>query len=149
MRRVRESSITPLWVEDYYDGPLTGFCEYGGKPYYYVVQDDDWVFMHPLKDETWTAHWRKHQDFREHVGAHWDGIGFGRPRHGPPHKAKPQDGWDKFYGKYKDMPLPEPGESPPSHRFCIGDEKGRRSRKLYERKSRMERLKELSWPRFQ
>jgi hypothetical protein len=96
--------------------------------------------VHPLKDETWMAHWSKHQDFREHVGGHWDGSGFGRPRHEPPQKAKPQDGWNKFYDKYKAMSLPEPDELPPSYRFCIGDEKGRRGRRLYARRMRMERL---------
>jgi len=136
MRNLRERSIKPLWVDDYYDGPLSGFCEYRGKRYYYVAQDEDWTyFLHPLMEETWKSHLSRHEDFGKYVGNHWD-------CNEEPRRLLPEEEWHKYYDKYKDVKLPAADELPPAYCYTMGDEHGRRERKRIRRGWRMERLKE-------
>jgi hypothetical protein len=136
MRNLRETSIKPLWVEDYYDGPLSGFCEYRGRPYYYVVQDDDWkCFMHPLKDETWNVYMERNEDFCMYVGDHWNDTFKGKGG------AKPESEWHKFYDKWNKVELPKADELTPAYRFFMHGGSSRR-RKMIRRGWRMERLME-------
>jgi hypothetical protein len=138
MIKIRESSVKPLWVEDYYDGPLTGFCEYRGIPYYYVAQENWIYFLYPLKEETWKAHLSVHMDFCEFVGDHWN-DGFKSKGSG----VKPESEHHKFYDKYKNLVIPKADELPPRFWFVMGGEKGQRRLKFLKREWRIERLKRI------
>jgi hypothetical protein len=134
MRNLRRTSIKPLWVEGYYDGPLSGFCEYRGKPYYYVTQDDDWkCFMYPLKEETWKSYLERNKDFRLYVGDHWNDTF--KSKGG----AKPQSEWHNFYDKWDKVKLPKADELGPIYQFYMYGHSG----KMIHREDRLFRLREI------
>ena len=37
--KIESNLIEFLWYDDYYDGPLSGLCEYNGAKYYYFWVD--------------------------------------------------------------------------------------------------------------
>lgn len=78
-----KKGIRILWHCAYYDGVLTGFAKYKGKPHYFALKKDyhskymgrkvgRTFWLYKLTDEQWKVaeHW--HNEFRVHVGSHCD-----------------------------------------------------------------------------
>lgn len=137
MRKVKQRSVKMLWIDEYYDGPLKGFCEYKRKKYYFKINGSWSYVLHPLLPATWEAHLAKHYDFVEHVGSHHDSVdGKHRNYDG---KLQPEAEWHKFYDKYKTLTIPDADELPAVFSYDIGDSS---TWKYDRRKCRLEILRE-------
>ena len=91
--RVDVTELEPLWVCEYYDGPLSGAVLYDGKFRWYVLAEEE---AEPYTEGWYRRYWlieltnaqeaeerRWHDLFRQHVGTHWDhreGLEPGRVR---------------------------------------------------------------------
>lgn len=134
MRRIRERSVEVLWVTDYYDWPRAGFCLYRGKPYYFRESDVEFHYLiFPLEEQVWAFHRDMNEDFKRHVGSHWQRDGGA---------VRPQEEWSKFYDKYKALDVPDPEGNPPLFEFVSGDDRGDRYRKMRRRSLRLEMIRE-------
>lgn len=95
----RDGAVEVLWVNGYYDGPLSGIASVDGRRVLFEVADRTtavhgdgerrfWlVELSPgqlREEETW------HDLFCEHVGTHWDFTD--RPR-----VARPESEFHKYY----------------------------------------------------
>ena len=75
MRQVRRKSVTPLWETNRWDGTLSGYCLYRGRPFLYDGFDTERgrkFLMHPVSDEDFAAANERHDDFVKWVGPHCD-----------------------------------------------------------------------------
>jgi hypothetical protein len=115
-----------LWIESYYDGPLSGVARLDGKPVWFELQalsrdcddptcgtvddpDDEEAYdIFALGDEAWALLCERHEDFRTWVGEHWDCQEGERDIS----RSKPQELWHLYYDKWgKDgIPRVEKGE---------------------------------------
>jgi hypothetical protein len=101
---------TILWVDGYWDGPLSGMCEVDGERLYFHMQDeaDDkrrtrTFNVYRLTDEQMADHDHRHAEFIKHVGTYWDY----RPEVPKlPTGYHPQSEHHKFYDVFKDVEDP-------------------------------------------
>ena len=81
---VPEGSLTPLWISNYYDGPLRGLCTlapHGLLLFTLAEQNDDdhpkwWrkFWLLKLPPEVLALEQTRREDFRRWVSTHWDGA---------------------------------------------------------------------------
>jgi len=142
MRSIRHKSVKTIWIATYYDWARTGFCEYRGRPYFFMETENEFTYeMHPLKKETWAAYLADHQRFRNNVGEHWDAPNYDLST------LKPQGEWTKYYDEKEE--LPKGDELPAVFRFYDGTDRNRRRIKYRRRRWRLERLRDRKIARFQ
>jgi hypothetical protein len=116
MKRIPIAKIRYLYETNRWDGPLSGFCEVGGKRYYFLLFGEVflqrplwWPFgpgrtrvrtfrLYDPPAEVWARLDECHEDFRKWVGTHCDYDEQGQ-RIG---EVAPQRLHDKFYRKWKD-----------------------------------------------
>lgn len=75
-------SFEPVYsVIDYYDGPRTGFADYGGRPHYYKCNWDDVAHnyadrftLYPVDDETLQLDLERNEIFRKWQVAYHSGA---------------------------------------------------------------------------
>jgi len=80
--RIDAEALQPLWISDYYDGPLSGAVLRNGQFCWYILADEE---REPYVDGWYRRYWlvaltpvqedeqrRWHDLFRQHVGTHWD-----------------------------------------------------------------------------
>lgn len=96
------TGIRLLWHSDYYDGPLSGMCQWQGEQYWFEMADEEDDFSvryyHLIKltppQREWQECW--HQQFQKYVGTVSD---YDVPKVRAS-LLQPQDQWDKFYKPY-------------------------------------------------
>jgi len=109
--RISAEELQPLWISEYYDGPLSGAVEHNGQFRWYVMAEEE---QEPYAEGWYRRYWllalsavqedeerRWHGLFRQHVGTHWDSpSGTERGR------VLPQENHYLFYEPYaKRTPL--------------------------------------------
>jgi hypothetical protein len=103
-----DEAVQILWVDDWYDGPMSGACLWNGQHLWFNIhkvreRDDAYVYgLYDLPAERWAIINHRHADFCIHIGEHYDYVDGKRNRCGP----KPQRGWDHFSRKWKRFKLP-------------------------------------------
>ncbi len=71
--------VVPLWIDDFYDGPISGFCLVADEKYYFFADPDkswgtfdEWrYFLYPVTDEEFETAEFNHKLFEQHVGTQW------------------------------------------------------------------------------
>jgi len=118
---IRREDVTYLWHSGYYDGPLSGACEWRGRRYWFVCVDEEYrpvvgpdgnrvldeygdpelddvrVFhLVELTPEEWAAVDASHALFRECVGTHtdYDRVTQRRNTSGT---VRPEAEWKRYY----------------------------------------------------
>lgn len=96
---VDSKEVVYLWHYGYYDGPLSGICEWKNNRYWFVCVDRDSEVRRfnlvELSDGEWEEVDKMHELFRQHVGHHADYLDGKRVA------MKPKDGdWSQYYKKY-------------------------------------------------
>lgn len=89
-----------LYANDWWDGPISGVCEYEGKRYYakYVSENRNRVRRYKLLDmpeAEWVSEDARHTLFVACVGDHFCMSGNDRGS-----EIKPQSMWKNFYDVY-------------------------------------------------
>lgn len=72
--------VTPVWLTDYWDGPLEGLATYEGRLHWFKVESFDaddppsvrTYVLYPLSEDEAADEEALHQLFQEHVGTHTD-----------------------------------------------------------------------------
>jgi hypothetical protein len=104
VRRAHSDELRMLWIDDYYDGPLSGMLLFKGRLCRYECCDladehgnaNVWRYViRELSDDQIADEERWHALFVEHVGDHWT-------IHGDGHRGavKPASEHAKFYDEY-------------------------------------------------
>ena len=73
-------NVQPVWVTDFWDGPLNGLALYEGRCHWFEVESFDpdhppeirKYILYPLTDDEIVAEEALHDLFRKHVGTHTD-----------------------------------------------------------------------------
>lgn len=73
-------TVEPVWVTDFWDGPLNGLALYEGRCHWFEVESFDpdhppeirKYILYPLTDDEIVAEEALHDLFRKHVGTHTD-----------------------------------------------------------------------------
>lgn len=131
---VEFSDITLHFHHEYYDGPLSGSCEYMGNRYWFralselrknalEVHSVVMIYgLYELSENEWTRIDLGHQSFQNHVGYNTD-YGYGDRLE---NKLHPRERWGTYYELFKDEPPPRLGELnlyAVSHGgFCLDEE---------------------------
>ena len=80
--RIDRSDLEPLWIADYYDGPLAGAIMRAGDFSWFVLAEEErppyaegwhrryWLVSLSPSQQEQERSW--HELFRTHVGTHWD-----------------------------------------------------------------------------
>jgi hypothetical protein len=93
--------VEPVWITDYWDGPLQGLARYEGRLHWFEVEsfniDDPSAMrtyvLYPLSDQEIAAEEALHDLFRKHVGTHTDWELRGKPEA----VVHPRSEWAGFY----------------------------------------------------
>jgi hypothetical protein len=80
--QIKAEALSPLWISDYWDGPLSGAVQLDGQLCWYVLAEEE---QEPYAEGWYRRYWllelspaqqdeerRWHDLFRQHVGTHWD-----------------------------------------------------------------------------
>ncbi len=97
------AAIRWLWANNWYDGILSGVCEYQDKRYYGQCfgEDDERnrrFALIDLPETEWKEETERHEFFVEKVGDHNDFREDGEGRKGA--GIKPESSWKEFYDRY-------------------------------------------------
>ena len=109
--RISAEELQPLWISEYYDGPLSGAVVHNGQFRWYVMGEEEQA---PYADGWYRRYWllalsaaqedeerRWHDLFRQHVGTHWDS-----PCGTEPGRVLPRENHHLFYEPFaKRTPL--------------------------------------------
>jgi hypothetical protein len=104
----RAVTVTVQYVNDYYDGPLTGVCSWKGERYYFTLHSDEgemWVYLlHPMTTEEWFIEDVKHAEWNACSG----NFSYDFPPDHKPDPAKLPAFYEAHYdcGEAKDLTLP-------------------------------------------
>jgi hypothetical protein len=67
--------VQMLWYSEWYDGPVDGLAEYGGRQYWFADVDDyqhSWperrYVLHPISSEQAAREWTWHREYRMRTG---------------------------------------------------------------------------------
>lgn len=93
--------VTPVWITDYWDGPLQGLATYEERLHWFEVESFDpddpptvrTYALYPLSDDEVAAEEALHRLFRKHVGTHTDW----HLRGTPDAVVHPESKWASFY----------------------------------------------------
>ena len=110
--RIDNASLEPLWISDFYDGPLSGAVIHEGQFAWFTLAEEE---SEPYSEGWYRRYWivrltpvqqdeerRWHDLFRTHVGTHWDFQTDGSL----PRQVKPREQHQAFYEPYsKRKPL--------------------------------------------
>ena len=80
LKQVRASSIIPLHILNWWDGPLSGICVYRGKPFFFSnkgdagqdIYDVRRYKLHSMTDEQMKIEEEHNRDWKKWVGTHTD-----------------------------------------------------------------------------
>ena len=104
--QIHVDELDPLWISDFYDGPLAGAVIYSGQLSSYVLAEEEtppftegwyrryWLLQLTPTQQDEERHW--HELFRTHVGTHWDR----RSARTEPGHVKPIENHQLFYEPY-------------------------------------------------
>jgi hypothetical protein len=97
--KLERASVRMLWINDYYDGALSGAAEFDGRLCWFSYVDDDDLgrryLLHELSERQRAEERRWHALFVEHVGDHWTSTALGSSG-----VVKPVETHSKFYDEY-------------------------------------------------
>jgi hypothetical protein len=103
--RIDAKDLEPLWISDYYDGPLAGVALHSARFCSYLLAEEEpepwregwyrryWLIQLTPDQEDEERQW--HDLFRAHVGTHWD-----HPVGTEPGRVKPREHHHLFYEPY-------------------------------------------------
>lgn len=98
----RADDVKILYADSWWDGPLSGMCQYNGESLYfnYIGGDDLYLYIAcRLTPDQLQSEAERHNDFVKYVGDHYCFTEDGS------RNIKPPSEWHQFYDKYKDDPV--------------------------------------------
>ena len=112
-----DSQIDVLWIDDFYDGMLSGICDIKGKKCKAEMISEssqekcDWYRKYiiiELTEQQYKEELYWHNLFLENVGNHWDNTSEQKAIGNVVHS---RDKWDNFYIPYKEKYKPNFNEN--------------------------------------
>jgi hypothetical protein len=106
-QEVDPADVRFLWHLAYWDGPLSGICQYRDRPHYFCTADQEEAtidqrprpyFLVELRVDQVEELRRQHEVFRRYVGTHTDYLTDGSPSSGI---VRRRNLWSRFYDQSK------------------------------------------------
>lgn len=95
----KAESIKLLYANDWWDGPLSGMCQYNNESLYFnYIGDVDDLYLYiayRLTPDEFQSEAERHDDFVRYVGDHYCFTTDGS------NNKRPQSEWHRFYDKYE------------------------------------------------
>jgi hypothetical protein len=112
VKQVPKSSVCLLWHHGYWDGPLSGACQFNGERLWFSCYDEGlrhrkFVLLR-LSDEQWKDIDFAHGLFQDYVGTHTDYDENGKREIQRGLKPRVESNYAKFYDWAKENPREEP-----------------------------------------
>ncbi len=113
MEKVLWKDVILLWHSGYYDGPLSGMCQFRGEKLWFECEGEDRLpgadenserirtfRFYRLTEEQMASEEKWYELFRENVGTHCD-YSNGKRTVG---LVRPKESWAKYYGVAEEKP---------------------------------------------
>jgi hypothetical protein len=97
-QRIEPCDLQYLWINDYYDGPLTGMTLFNGEKHWFKIKRasnrrGNLYFLYKLTPDQITHEEYWHKMFEKYVGTHWTYIN-GKRQAGGVHSSGQ---WNEYY----------------------------------------------------